>query len=195
MIAGLILAAGRSRRAGTPKALATLDGIPLVQRAARTLREAGCEELAIVVGAHAAAIARLEPQAWLVRNEAPEAGMQRSLQLGLRTLLPLRPRAIVVSLVDHPNVAAPTVRTLLQALDPAGVRATVPTFQGRAGHPFLLPALRAEAAVRLREEATVRDVVHLGLPPLLLDVDDPAILEDLDTAEALQRARVRPAPP
>lgn len=195
MIAALLLAAGRSRRAGTSKALATLDGEPLVQRACRTLREAGCEELAIVVGQDAAAIARLEPTAWLVRNDAPEAGMYRSLRLGLRVLLPLRPDAIVVSLVDHPNVRPESVRALIAALDPAGVRASVPMFHGAPGHPFLIPSLRAQAALSLREEATVRDVVHLGMAPLPIAVDDPAILEDLDTAEALLRAGVRLPPP
>ncbi|MEU4557099.1 nucleotidyltransferase family protein [Actinoplanes sp. NPDC023936] len=52
-VAGLVLAAGAGRRYGMPKALVAYQGRLLVQRAADTLREAGCDRVLIVLGAAA----------------------------------------------------------------------------------------------------------------------------------------------
>src|SRR5207248_414355 len=59
--AGLLLAAGAGRRFGGPKALALLDGEPLVLRALRTLEAAGCEPVRVVVGAAAPEVTALLP--------------------------------------------------------------------------------------------------------------------------------------
>src|SRR5437867_2574362 len=52
---GVVLAAGRSQRLskltnGTSKALVQLGGVPLVERAVRTLLRAGCTRVVVVVG-------------------------------------------------------------------------------------------------------------------------------------------------
>src|SRR5436309_10520423 len=52
---GVVLAAGRSERLsrltrGRSKALVQLGGVPLVERAVRTLRDAGVERVVVVVG-------------------------------------------------------------------------------------------------------------------------------------------------
>jgi molybdenum cofactor cytidylyltransferase/nicotine blue oxidoreductase len=52
-VAGLLLAAGAGRRFGTPKALVTVDGLPLVIRGVRLLGAAGCAPLFVTVGAAA----------------------------------------------------------------------------------------------------------------------------------------------
>ena len=52
-VAGLLLAAGAGRRFGGPKALAEIDGEPLVLRALKALRAAGCSPVRVVLGAAA----------------------------------------------------------------------------------------------------------------------------------------------
>src|ERR671915_252345 len=52
-VAGLLLAAGEGRRFGRPKALVEFDGERLVDRGVRTLREAGCGPIVVVMGAAA----------------------------------------------------------------------------------------------------------------------------------------------
>ena len=44
-VAGVLLAAGGSRRLGSPKQLLTMHGVTLVERAARQLLDAGCSPM------------------------------------------------------------------------------------------------------------------------------------------------------
>src|SRR5207237_1032981 len=79
--AGLLLAAGAGRRFGGPKALAELDGRPLVLRALATLTAAGCDPVRVVVGAAADEVSALLPdRAQAVRAEGWETGMGASLK-------------------------------------------------------------------------------------------------------------------
>ncbi len=56
MAAGLVLAAGGGRRYGGPKALVHHEGSLLVERAVRTVRDAGCAPVVVVLGAAAAEV-------------------------------------------------------------------------------------------------------------------------------------------
>ena len=53
---GIVLAAGGGTRFGRPKAGVELDGEPLAARAARALREGGCDRVAVVLGPEQVAV-------------------------------------------------------------------------------------------------------------------------------------------
>ncbi|MCC6214681.1 MAG: NTP transferase domain-containing protein [Polyangiaceae bacterium] len=191
----VLLAAGRSSRAGTAKALATLAGEPLVVRAARTLAAAGCAPIVVVTAApHAAAIERAlcgTPLGY-VRNPDPDRGMLSSARLGVAALGgTARRRPVVLSLVDHPHVAASTIAALLGALR-GGAAAARPTYAGRGGHPIALSAPAVAALLQADEHGTLREALRAGGPTLDVPVDDPGVAEDLDTPEALAAAGVTP---
>lgn len=177
--AGVILAAGRSARAGCVKALAELEGETWLARAVRAQREGGVSRVLVVVAEpHGAAIARALPEGVaMVRNPVPERGMLGSLQVALAALDADR---VVVSLIDHPRVRASTVRALLTSLELTRVLVARPRFEGRRGHPY---AIAGDALRALREappDRTARDVLRELVPALDVDVDDPAVLDDLD---------------
>ena len=136
-VAGLLLAAGAGRRFGGPKALAELDGEPLVLRALRTLEAAGCAPIRVVVGAAADEVRALLPDpALAVYAEGWEGGMGASLRAGLAALEPIEgPQAALVHLVDLPWVPAEAVaRVAAQASPDVVARAA---YQGVPGHPVL----------------------------------------------------------
>ncbi|WP_326569256.1 nucleotidyltransferase family protein [Amycolatopsis rhabdoformis] len=86
-VAGLLLAAGAGRRFGGPKALVELDGEPLVRRALRTLTDAGCAPVRVVVGAAADEVRKLVPDpVQAIHAEGWEGGMGASLKAGLAGL-------------------------------------------------------------------------------------------------------------
>lgn len=137
-VAGLVLAAGEGRRFGGPKALALLDGVRLVDRAAATLADARCDPVVVVEGA--APLAPV-PGATVVNAGRWREGMGASLRAGLAAL-PDDVAACVVLLVDTPWLTADAVRAVVGAWYAADTEtepaAAVATYHGKPGHPVLL---------------------------------------------------------
>src|SRR3990170_3732797 len=112
--AALVLAAGESRRMGTPKGLLDWGGRALFRHQVAELRDAGCDPVVLVVGARAAvyrtALAST-PGVRVVENAAYRSGRASSVRLGA-SLASDDVEALVVTNVDQPCRAA-TVRRLL----------------------------------------------------------------------------------
>jgi CTP:molybdopterin cytidylyltransferase MocA len=137
-VAGLVLAAGAGSRFGRPKALVELDGELLVDRAARTMAEAGCEPVVVVLGccaADVAAAAALD-QAVVVVNDDWPSGMGSSLRTGLRALAEHAVAAAVVGLVDQPLVTSAVVHRLIESRSKHA--AVVASYHGSNRNPVLL---------------------------------------------------------
>lgn len=106
--------------------------------------------------------------------------------------------ALVVALVDHPRVSPATVLALLAAAQETGAGVVRPRFGERRGHPFVLARSEFERALALGQgdphapAATLRDVVQGAATSLVIEVEDPFILDDLDDPEALRRAGALP---
>ena len=139
MIRGLLLAAGAGRRMGMPKALVRdASGEPWLLRGVETLREGGCEDVTVVLGAAADEAAALLDGAGVdvvVATDWAE-GMGASLRAGLASL-DAGVEAVLVSLVDLPDVSADVVSRVLDAEVDNGVLRRA-AYDGRPGHPVLL---------------------------------------------------------
>jgi predicted DNA-binding transcriptional regulator YafY/CTP:molybdopterin cytidylyltransferase MocA len=137
-VAGLLLAAGEGRRYGMPKALVERHGRLLVERAAATLREGGCDPVVVVLGAAADTVRERADLGGAVVVDNPDwaEGMGSSLRVGLATLAGTGAQAAAVLLVDTPGITAEAVRRVIVHSGPQGLR--VATYQGRQGHPVLL---------------------------------------------------------
>jgi molybdenum cofactor cytidylyltransferase len=185
-VAGLILAAGESRRMGRPKALLELDGMTFLACGIELLRAAGCAPVLVVDGAHR--LGGVE----VVHNEAWQRGPLSSLQVGLRRALVLAPAidAVLVHHVERPRVQVQTLRSLLAGLtrEPDGI--WQPTHLGRSGHPIVWPR-------SLFDELLALDPSHASARELLrgsaaarrrkLEVDDPGVLDNFDTPDDLEQ--------
>lgn len=142
-VAGLVLAAGAGRRMGGPKALLRLSpcGPSLVERAIDRLHAAGVGEVHVVVGSAAASVTVHAEHAGGVVVEATDwdEGMGASLRRGLEVLDGTGAEAVLLMLVDLPDVGSDVhVRLLASAggdLTDVLVRAA---YGGVPGHPVLL---------------------------------------------------------
>jgi molybdenum cofactor cytidylyltransferase len=185
VIAGLVLAAGGASRFGSPKQLAELDGVPLLQHAIDAmLAVPALDRVVVVLGAVAeeiAAAVKFASAEPVVCREWAD-GMAASLRCGVAEL----PDAdwAVVTLGDMPGVTPEAIEAVLEAIGP-DVDAVRAEYGGRGGHPVALsralldrvPALQGDVGARdLLAGARVRAVeaLHLARPD---DVDTPEELE------------------
>jgi molybdenum cofactor cytidylyltransferase len=180
-VAGLILAAGESRRMGFPKALLAyheetfLD--TLIGRFATN-----CSPVIVVLGADAERICReTNRPATYVTNANYLAGMTTSLQCGLRAV-PDSAEGVLFTLVDHPSVSLSTLAALLTSPRPF---LRVPRFAGKRGHPIWFSRELIPEFLAIPHGGAANAVVHRHSSATeFLDLDDPGIVADIDDPEA-----------
>ena len=184
-VAGIILAAGESRRMGFPKALLRYRDETFLDTLIG-LFATRCDPVIVVLGAHDVRIRQgaLRPATFVV-NPDYHRGQTTSMQRGLRAV-PDGAESVLFTLVDHPAVAPATLDALLTA--PGNSMVRVPRYQGRRGHPIWFARELIAEFLELPENGAARDIVRTHAPQTeFLDVDDAGILADIDDPEAYSR--------
>ena len=190
MIGGVVLAAGGASRFGSPKQLAELDGVPLLQHAVDAMLSVpAIDPVVVVLGAEAAGVRDAVDfgDARPVECADWQEGMAASLRCGVAAVGECD--WVLVTLGDQPRVTPQVIAAVMDHADsaPAGTAAVRATYDGVAGHPValaraILPEvaqLRGDVGAReLLGHATVRtfEAAHLCDPG---DVDTPQDLEAL----------------
>lgn len=180
-IAGLILAAGESRRMGFPKALLPYGSETFLDTLIG-LFSTRCYPVIVVLGAGAETIrARAARPATFVVNANYARGMTTSLQCGLQAVPP-DTEGVLFTLVDHPSVTPATVDALLAAPRPL-VR--VPRFGEDRGHPIWFSRDLIPEFLAIPDGGAANTVVRgHAAETEFLDLDDPGITADIDDPEA-----------
>lgn len=191
-LAGVVLAAGRSARMGSPKALLDFLGVPFIVRILEALEALEVKTRVVVLGPDAP---RIQPaiaghDCMIVENPEPETGPIASLRGALRALQPLQPQAILAWPVDLPHVRVSTVERMMEAYRRAAAPVVVPTFAERRGHPVIWGAALfgelLENTAATREGA--RAVLHDHEKEIVsVPVDDPAVIDQVNTPEDYER--------
>ncbi len=191
-VVGVVLAGGRSARMGSPKALLDFRGQPFVVRILEALEALEVKTRVVVVGPDAPRIrpALAPHECVIVENSDVEGGPISSLRAALRVLEPWQPSAALAWPVDLPHVRVTTVERLLEAFRRTLAPAVVPTFAERRGHPVLWGAALFEELLT-NDRATregARAVLGAHTAEVVpVPVDDPAVLDDLNTPEDYER--------
>lgn len=180
---------------GTPKVLLEVDGRPLGQRAAQTLRAAGAQ-MVVLVGADAATGEALALAA--IADDRPGEGPLAGLATALRWADDRGAEVLLLAACDQPDLPAPLLRSLIRALGAApegAIGAVAATADGRQ-HPFP-SAWRASAAPAvdvLVADGARRMVDALGLGVVAVPAPADALV-DLDTPDDLRTRVALGAPP
>lgn len=159
-ITAIIPASGKGKRFGRPKAQATKGDKTFAEHISGTLREAGVEQIVVAAG-----------------HET--ADMLSTLREAIRALPPGAAKGYLIWPVDHPFVSVQTVSALCAAFLNQPDLVLRPSYEGKSGHPVLIPAwldLSAEdngnglAGIIRAQVCSVID----------LPVDDDAVLRNIN---------------
>ena len=181
-VAGILLAAGRSRRMGAFKPLLPFGNKTVIECCVDYLQAGGVESIVVVVGHRADEVREHLANRSLIfaTNPDPDSEMGASIAVGVREL-PSTCKATLIALVDHPAVPASVVSTLITAWQD-GARLVIPTWQNRGGHPVLVDLNFKPDLLNLTVAGGLRGLFEARKNNVKrVPVDSPFIARDMDT--------------
>ncbi len=189
MIAAIVLAAGESRRMGSPKTLLPFpepDGTEntFLGHLLRVFGATRAAPVVVVLGHDAEALRRELDlgEARVVVNESYRDGMLSSIRAGLDALSSETVEGALVCPVDHPDVRPDVVETLIARFEAERPPVLLPTFEGRRGPPVLFSKAVFSELRTAPKEVGARRVVWDHQEDLLeVEVSHGGVTIDIDT--------------
>ncbi len=190
-VTAVILAAGQSTRMGVNKLLLSWGTGTVLGQTVQNALASDASAVLLVTGHEVEAVTAVAQAAGATTlyNPAVAQGgeMITSLQAALRQL-PETVTAVLVILGDQPMVLPETLNRLLHAYYQGAGDLIAPVYQGQRGNPVLIGRRYFAELLALPSTAAPRDVLRRHAHALhLVEVETPAILQDLDRPEDYQR--------
>lgn len=184
MLTCILLSAGLSERFGSPKALACISEGTVIQHVQHTLLQSSCDEIIVILGAHAR---QIEPSIFIhsrirvVYNKNYYFGQTSSVQAGWREA-DNSSTGVMFLPVDYPLIQSSSIDKIIHHFKEDDPDILVPSYRNKKGHPPIF---------HQRLKSKVLDLpMDLGLnslftdhPPQIIEIDDPGIIKSFNTPE------------
>ena len=138
-VSAVVLAAGMSRRMGTPKQLLRIGGETILERTLKNVRASAVAEIVLVLGFAAESVEKeiSTERVKIVHNQEYQQGMGTSLRAGLAAVDAGASAALIV-LADQPFVRPETLNRLIACHQESKPQIIIPMYKGFRGNPVLL---------------------------------------------------------
>ncbi len=193
-LATAILAAGESRRMGTPKALLPYQGKTFIEHLVEVTRHPRVGVTRVVLGAHVDEI-RKKVQgeaASIVLNSRWQQGQLSSIQAAIRSLPSGGTEGLILCPVDHPIISAALVAQLIEAFDSSGKSIVLPIFRGRRGHPVIFRSSLYDELLAASPEVGARQVVWAHAADVLeVATKEEGVILNLNDPQKLRKVQAQ----
>jgi molybdenum cofactor cytidylyltransferase len=185
----VILAAGESKRMGTPKQLLTFDNKMLINKAIDIAISTQLKSVVLVLGAFKVKIEAniLQDEISIVENINWNEGMASSVRIGLEKLIEISPNieGVVFMVCDQPYVTKEVIEGLINVQAETGFEAAASRYNGKIGTPALLLKSHFNALFQLKGDTGARKILLENSEKVAI-VDFDAGIFDIDTPEDYQ---------
>ena len=182
----LILAAGQSKRLGTPKQLLPYEGTTLLARVAELACGSGAYPVVCVLGAYAGSVreALVRYPLDIVWNADWMEGMASSLRLGLEEMRTKHPLVdgVMVLVCDQPHLDRALLESLVSVQRDSGLPVAAASYGGRMGTPALFHKSLFAELMQLKGDTGARVLLE-GMRDQVSAVPFEAGTVDIDTQE------------
>jgi molybdenum cofactor cytidylyltransferase len=180
-IAGVILAAGGSKRFGQPKQLLDWNGQPVIRMIALTALQAGLSPIIVVVGAVAQEVGSVikDLPLRIVINKKWDTGLSSSIKKAINSL-PKEIGGIVFLQGDQPQIPHSLIRSLVEAHQNSLNPIIAPQIDGQRGNPVLFDRVSLPKFTSLEAEMGGRELFS-RFPVQWIIWHDKNLLMDIDT--------------
>ncbi|UCD23617.1 MAG: nucleotidyltransferase family protein [Gemmatimonadota bacterium] len=188
MITATILAAGTSSRMGFPKALLRFHNRTFLQTILDATEALGVHRL-VVIGPAADNIlcAHDLRHVKVSHNLDMDAGPIGSIRAAVQEVWNHPVDGLLVWPVDFPHVAVETARALIDGFKLGSSSIVVPQYRRRRGHPVIFGRAVFDELLAVPDSEGARGVVRANPERVLqISVDDPAVVDHLNTPDAYQ---------
>jgi CTP:molybdopterin cytidylyltransferase MocA len=187
VITCILLAAGFSERFGSPKALASFRGRTVIEHIQQTLLGTSCDEIVIVLGAHADQIRPsifIHSRIRVVYNKDHYFGQTSSVQTGWRELQNSAEGAFFLP-VDCPLVLSSSIDRIIDHFKKYQPDILIPAYQQKKGHPPLFHARLGQEIMGLPMSLGLNFLFGLH-PPQTIEINDAGIIKSFNTKEEFE---------
>ncbi len=192
-VKGILLFAGESKRMGKLKPLLPIGEETVVETVLNEYRVSSLSEVVLVLGYRADDIKKTidrkinSNKLKVVVNKGFKKEMFSSIQTGIVEIKDAE--GILIGLGDQVLITCDIINELTENYIKDKV--LIPTFQGRKGHPIIIPyTMRNEILAMDAEKTTLKDVLGRHRDIInFLEMKSDRVLIDMDTKEEYERIK------
>ena len=181
----IVLAAGESRRMGSPKMILPYEGMTIIEKVLENVLASDVEKVVTVLGSHKEEVLKVIEKYPVLHcyNSNYKNGMLTSVKCGF-DFLPGDFRAAMVFLGDQPMVEASVINKMINLYNESGKGILVPVFENKRGHPLLADKKYRDEIKNLDDPEGLKGLLRRHPDDLLeVDSENPSVIMDIDTRE------------
>jgi molybdenum cofactor cytidylyltransferase len=196
MIAGILLAAGESKRFRPEnKLLYKIYGKPLLEYLLEAFLQSNVDVITIVVGYQKDEIIELSnkiissssiPVTYVENKGYNKGGMSSSIIKGMQSVI--NSDAVLITPADIPFITTDVINEVIKYYNLNKPKIIIPTFEQRKGHPILLSSDLFNEIISISEELRgLKEITtKYNSEAVFLPTEEKGIIRDFDTKEDLQ---------